>query len=91
MGHSEEFWQNVVSWRREWQTTPVFLPWEPHEQDEKAKHNITEKLMKMHVFNTAYLKQKASQFAGNQFVLKVNILDINSQNNKTPHDQLNND
>ena len=45
----------------------------------------------MCVFNTAYLKQKASQFAGNQFALKVNILEINSQNNKTPHDQLNND
>ena len=24
-------------WRREWQTTSVFLRWEPHEQDEKAK------------------------------------------------------
>ena len=24
-GHSGEFWQNVVHWRREWQTTPVFL------------------------------------------------------------------
>ena len=31
------FWQNVVHWRREWQTTSVFLPWEPHEQYEKAK------------------------------------------------------
>ena len=28
--------QNVVHWRREWQTTSVFLPWEPHEQYEKA-------------------------------------------------------
>ena len=28
---------NVVHWRREWQTTSVFLPWEPHEQHEKAK------------------------------------------------------
>ena len=28
---------NVVHWRREWQTTPVFLLWEPHEQDEKAR------------------------------------------------------
>ena len=37
MGHSGEFWQNVVPWRREWQTTPVFLPQEPHEQYEKAK------------------------------------------------------
>ena len=26
-----EFWQNVVHWRREWQTTSVFLPWEPYE------------------------------------------------------------
>ena len=33
----EEFWQSVVHWRREWQTTSVFLPWEPHEQYEKAK------------------------------------------------------
>ena len=30
-------WQNVIHWRREWQTTSVFLPWESHEQDEKAK------------------------------------------------------
>ena len=29
-----EFWQNVVHWRREWQTTSVFLPWELHEQYE---------------------------------------------------------
>ena len=25
------------TWLREWQTTSVFLPWEPHEQYEKAK------------------------------------------------------
>ena len=36
-GHSEEFWQSVVHWRREWQTTLVPLPWGPHEQYEKAK------------------------------------------------------
>ena len=36
MGHGGEFWQNMVHWRREWQTTSVFLPWEPHEQCEKA-------------------------------------------------------
>ena len=34
MGHGGV---NVVHWRREWQTTSVFLPWEPHEQYEKAK------------------------------------------------------
>ena len=30
MDHGGEFWQNVNHWRREWQTTSVFLPWEPH-------------------------------------------------------------
>ena len=29
-GHGGKFWQNVVHWRREWQTTSAFLPWEPH-------------------------------------------------------------
>ena len=29
--------QNMVHWRREWQTTSIFLPWEPLEQYEKAK------------------------------------------------------
>ena len=36
-GHGGEVWQNVVHWRRAWQTTSVFLPWEPHEQYAKAK------------------------------------------------------
>ena len=43
-GHSGEFWQNVVHWRREWQTTSAFLPWEPHEQYEKAKRYNTERV-----------------------------------------------
>ena len=42
MGHKEEFWQNVVHWRREWQSTPVFLPGEHHEQYEEAKHMTLE-------------------------------------------------
>ena len=36
-GHGGEVRQNVAHWRREWKTTSVFLPWEPHEQYEKAK------------------------------------------------------
>ena len=40
-GHSEEFSQNVVHWRRKWQPIPVFLPREPHEQYEKAKRYMT--------------------------------------------------
>ena len=35
-GHGGEVWQHVVHWRREWQTTSVFLPWEPYEQYEKG-------------------------------------------------------
>ena len=42
-GRSGEFWQNVVHWRREWQTTSEFLPWESHEQYEKAKRYDTER------------------------------------------------
>ena len=42
-GHGGEVWQNVVHWKREWQTTSVFLPWEPHEQYEKAKWQNTER------------------------------------------------
>ena len=37
MGQSEEFWQNKVHWTREWQTTPGFLPQEPHKQYENQK------------------------------------------------------
>ena len=35
--HGGEVWQNVVHWRREWQIISLFLPWEPHEQYDKAK------------------------------------------------------
>ena len=43
MGHSGEFWENMVHWRMEWQAISIFLPWEPHEQYEKAKRYDTEK------------------------------------------------
>ena len=39
---SGKFWQNMVRWRREWQTPPVFLPQEPHGQHKKAKRYDTE-------------------------------------------------
>ena len=42
VGHGEE----VVHWRREWQTTSVFLPWEPHEQYEKTKRTLKDELLK---------------------------------------------
>ena len=37
IGHGGEVWQNAVHWRREWQTTSVFLPWEPQEHYERQK------------------------------------------------------
>ena len=43
MGHGGEVRQNVVHWRSEWQNTSVFLPWEPHEQYQKAKRKDTER------------------------------------------------
>ena len=39
MGHGGQ----LVHWKREWQTTSVFLPWEPHEQYEKTKSYDTER------------------------------------------------
>ena len=36
MDHGGNVLQNVVHWRREWKTTSVFLPQEPHEQCEQA-------------------------------------------------------
>ena len=36
-GHGREFWQTMIQWRRKWQTTSVFLSWEPHEQYEQGK------------------------------------------------------
>jgi len=35
-GHSGQFWQNLVHWRRGWQTTPVFLLWEHHDSMTKV-------------------------------------------------------
>ena len=32
--------QDVIHWSREWQTISVFLPWEPHEQYDKANDRI---------------------------------------------------
>ena len=36
-GLIEVFWQSVAHWKREWQTTAVLFPQEPHGQYKKAK------------------------------------------------------
>ena len=43
VGSSHQYWSFSIGWRRrrQWQTTPVFLPWEPHEPCEKAKRYDT--------------------------------------------------
>ena len=36
-GYGEDFWQNIVPWRRKWQQTPVILPRHHYGLHEKAK------------------------------------------------------
>ena len=47
MGHGGEVWQNVVHWRREWQITSIFLPWDLHDQPrqhiKKQRHYFANK------------------------------------------------
>ena len=57
-GHGGEVWQNVVHWRREWQTTSVFLPWELHEQCEQ--YNKASKWYKLNI-QTCSIRFKTPQ------------------------------
>ena len=54
MGHSGEFWQNVSHWRREWQTTPVYLPWELHKLYKK-ENGITTLKNRQFLLKTKYI------------------------------------
>ena len=42
--HSGEFWQNMIHWKREWQTTLVHLPWVHHELYKKATEIYVQKI-----------------------------------------------
>ena len=42
-GHSREFWENMIHWRREWQITPVHLPWESHKLYKRPKRYDTKR------------------------------------------------
>ena len=57
MDHSEEFWPIVIHLRREWQTTPVFLLWEPHGQCWKAERHDTRRWAPMSEVSTMLLKR----------------------------------
>ena len=39
-GHGGEFWKNMDCWRREWQASSSFLPWEAHKQYERQNDMI---------------------------------------------------
>ena len=48
MDHGGEFRQNVVHWRREWQTSSVLLPWEPMNSMKRQKDRTrTDELPKL--------------------------------------------
>ena len=57
-GHGGEFWQNVIHWRRQWQTTSVFLPSEPHEQYQKAKNRTLKDELR---------RSEGAQYTGDQW------------------------
>ena len=61
-GHGGEVWQNVVHWKRERQTTSVFLPWEHHEQYE-FKNKIKLKKKKDKTLKDELLKSVGTQYA----------------------------
>ena len=62
-GHSGEFSQNVVHWRREWQTTSVFLPQESHEQHEKSKRSHSGRPSPPHLWVSNMLLGKKEEIA----------------------------
>ena len=37
----------MAHWRREWQTTSVFLPWEPHEQKRQKDRTLKDELSRL--------------------------------------------
>ena len=60
----------VVCWKREWQTTSVFLPWEPHEQYEKQAFTVEQITSTLHIqslkeqfyFGSTSLKFEAAHY-----------------------------
>ena len=63
-------WQNVVHWRREWQTSSAFLPWEPHEQHEKKQKDRT-------------LKDESPRLVGVQYTTKEQWRNSSRRNEET--------
>ena len=41
-GQSVELWQNVVQWRKKWQLTSVFFPWDPKKSMKQQKDKTPE-------------------------------------------------
>ena len=57
----------MVHWRMEWETTSLYLPWEPHEQYNKAKRYDTERWTPQLVYaQYATGKEQANGSRGNE-------------------------
>ena len=76
MRHSGEF-QSVVHWRREWQTTPVFLPREPHEHEQcvmtSGKFQTLSDIKNYIVLNTLHDWLKSNVLVGMKVICKWQI------------------
>ena len=74
----------MVHQRREWQTTSVFLPWEPHEQHEKwnlSTQNIPKQnSLKMPVFavksNSLYLLELSLSESYRKLKMRNNLNNV---------------
>ena len=55
-GQSGEFWRNMIPWRREWQTTPVYLLWGPHELYKTMKKIIVNSIVYLKLAKRVDLK-----------------------------------
>ena len=84
IGHGGEFWQNVVRWRREWQTTSGFLPWEPHGQYGGTKFSTYSILH--HLWRT--LEWSVMVFRGSHSVKKDTwILNVRKKGKNNSHEK----
>ena len=64
----------MVHWRREWQTTSAFLPWELHEQYEKETEGLSEKRVPVHSGCRAELDRNPGSLTAPRAVLPSHLL-----------------
>ena len=82
--HGGEFWQNVVHWRREWQTTSVFLPWmlnrmKQYEKGEGTMINCKHLRMQATEDSASCLRMKEWYTKNKNFLFRFLIQSSNSR------------